>query len=1184
MINRRYKLIKKLGQGRSVVYLCEDLLQDAKQVAVKILSSQASEEEKLAFKNEFETIQKLDHPNIIKTYERGTVVEVNENENEFLNSKYISMEYFAGAELLNFPVESEDSLRTILAQICSVLFYFHQSGYIYYDLKPENILVVNQNNKPLIKLIDLGLARKIINNSKQAITGTTEYLAPEILKKEYFDHRIDLYSLGILTYRLIYKKFPFDTTNQLEIYKAHIEEEFYFPPVNYSNELLAVVKKLLNKNPEERYFSSIQVLYDLGISPNDYLFESWLPIKIFSDRTDIINIISRYIKNPSGEVIVVRGFEKSGKTSVGEEIYSKFPQSIFIPNERNKSGHELIKYFLNKLLFNESVFSKLNASTLKLADKIYSNASASIINDLKILVNQVSQACKFIIIIDDINLFESFTLKIFEEIFPILQVNGSSIILFEKSDLEYVTSFINNLVELNLSPFTTSQAEELIENSYAGFFPVNEVKNLVMYHADFLPGNIMEFLRNLVLLKIIRFEYDGIKVVSDEVSEQFLTNLFQEIYAIRFNSLLEKEIELAQLVSAFEIIPERKIILKLLNFSEDELENTIIELKRKNIFHSQSQSGFTFSSEGIKNHIYSKIADKKSYHKRLADQIHSNFPKFNNAEIARHYELCEMYDESFLLLITEADEAEKISALKYKQNILEKLLKMPLKENQKHEVKLKLCTLYHVLNNYKNSYELAEDLLTKDIGNNSEELKIIKGNSLIKLGEIETGLAELKNLLPKVKEENLKTKLILDIAWGELELANYEAAAEIGSIVINNSKTLPEHKGDAFNLLGLISVNHKNDLDTALSNFQSCMNEYKKIDYLPRIAAAEGNIGNIYNMKGNYDEVEKHWNKSLELSTTLGNLSYQALLLMNFGIYHFNRQSFEESIKNYQRAALTFSTIGEKIEYARSETNLGEVYLFICQYQNGINSLKNALEIFRKLRNFLEEAEALFLLAKIYLRIGDYANFSDINSKLNSITATNTLPERYSLHQNLLVCLAGYEKNIDAEYMSLPDIAAQYLRQEDRVNYFESYSLAINALIKGDDLKKANELLNDNSFQSICEANPYMKIERLYLISKLIIKDSSFYKGNAINYLSQAYDTMNELAITETSCKILYQLALLFFDRGNILKAKEYAEYSRALIYYFADQFNEERSKDLYLNSSYRQDALQNLTEIVNSE
>ena len=67
--------------------------------------------------------------------------------------------------------------------------------------------------------------------------------------------------------------------------------------------------------------------------------------------------------------------------------------------------------------------------------------------------------------------------------------------------------------------YTADQTDELLEKTYADFFPIKEVKQLVMQYADFLPGNIIEFLKDIVLLKIIQFDYDGIKVISEENSD-----------------------------------------------------------------------------------------------------------------------------------------------------------------------------------------------------------------------------------------------------------------------------------------------------------------------------------------------------------------------------------------------------------------------------------------------------------------------------------------------------------------------------------------------------------------------------------------------------------------------------------------------------------------------------------------
>ena len=1184
MINRRFLIRKKLGQGRSAVYLCEDLEKTGKNTAIKILPANSSEEEKNVFKDEFQTIQKLDHPNIIQAYERGAVVEVSENEPIAVGSKYLVMEYFYGNEMLSYPIDDELALKEIITQICSVLFYLHQSKYIYYDLKPENILVNEVNGKPFIKLIDLGFARSYTNKNNHAITGTAEYLAPEVLKKEFHDHRVDLYSLGILLYRLIYKKFPFDSHDQLEIYKAHIEKEFIFSETKYSGELINVLKKLLNKNPEERYFNSIQILYDLKIPITEELSRDWVPIKAFSNRTDILNIVNRYVSTPSlGEIIIIKGFEKSGKSAVSGELNSRYENLILLNNDRTKTGTQLIRFFLNKLIFNDLIFHKLTAETHELADKIFNNRTENLVGDLKLVINKVTQLSRIILLLDDFNLYDNFALEVFKEIFPILQVNGCNIILTEKSDLDYVTGFINNSVELNLSSFTADQTDELLEKTYAEFFPIKEVQHLIMLYADLLPGNIIEFLNDIVLLKIIQFDHDGIKVISEENADILLRNLHEEIYNIRYKSLTAEQIEFSGLLSSFEIVPEKNDLLQLTNLTEEGFTEIVKELQYKHIFQSQSQTGLIFSSDGIRNFIYSKISDKKKHHEKIAKTIHQKIPQFNKVELARQYQICENYDESYTLLLMEAEEAEKISALKYEQNILEQILKMPLNKNQEFEVKYRLCSLYNTLNIYKNAFELVEELINREMEEDERNhLLIIKGNSLIRLGDVEKGKEILKTLLPSVKEETKKIKLMLDIAWGEFETNNYELSADIGNSVISNPLALSEYKGDSYNLLGLIDIHQKDDLNSALLNFEKCLEEYSITKLAHRIAAIEINIGNIRNILGDYEKVEKHWNTSLEISSSSGNLNYQAQVLMNFGIYHFNRQSFESAIQNYKRATLIFNTLGDKLGQGRSELNLGEVSLFICEYQNAMDSLINATEIFNKLQNYVEESESLFLLAKAYSRIGDYFNFNKIIEGMDSLFKVNIFPERTKTHLDFLNCIRRYELNSEIDSTDLFRIANTYLSQEERLNYFEAMTLLVNYHLFQGESTKAFNLLSEKDFTEICDSNIYLKIEKLYLMGKTASENSTLYPESSIFYFTEAFNLISDLNVNETTCKIILELSDYYSERGNFLKAKEYASYGRSLINFIADQFRDDRSKDIYLNSSYRKYAWEKFTEIIN--
>ncbi len=98
------------------------------------------------------------------------------------------------------------------------------------------------------------------------------------------------------------------------------------------------------------------------------------------------------------------------------------------------------------------------------------------LNEIRIAFSQLSSVNKFILLLDDFNKYDSFTIEILHEIIPVLQVNRIKVIIAEGSEQPYLSGFINNLREIDLMPFTDVQLKEYFESSYANFFPKRRVK------------------------------------------------------------------------------------------------------------------------------------------------------------------------------------------------------------------------------------------------------------------------------------------------------------------------------------------------------------------------------------------------------------------------------------------------------------------------------------------------------------------------------------------------------------------------------------------------------------------------------------------------------------------------------------------------------------------------------------
>lgn len=187
---------------------------------------------------------------------------------------YIVMEYVSG-ENLEVRLIREGRLPlalvvTIARQIASGLAAAHDQGVVHRDIKPGNILLERaadpDSGAPVrVKITDFGIARSIglpgITNAEHAV-GTPEYMAPEQINGDELDARSDLYSFGILMYRMVAGRLPFTAKTAMACFAYHLNTQFA-PPKKHVADLPdwldALIMSLLKKDPAERPQSALEV-------------------------------------------------------------------------------------------------------------------------------------------------------------------------------------------------------------------------------------------------------------------------------------------------------------------------------------------------------------------------------------------------------------------------------------------------------------------------------------------------------------------------------------------------------------------------------------------------------------------------------------------------------------------------------------------------------------------------------------------------------------------------------------------------------------------------------------------------------------------------------------------------------------------------------------------------------------
>ncbi|MEQ1503913.1 MAG: serine/threonine-protein kinase, partial [Myxococcota bacterium] len=264
-----YRLVQRIANGMMGRVYEAVRLSDGKRVALKLLLPAEDdpamlEEYQLRFRREVEALARLSHPNIVKVHEFG-----------FDDEGWLAMDYVEGSTLAkilrtegHLPVED---VVAIARQLCSALGHAHSNGVVHRDLKPANVILAGDDPRR-VRLVDFGLA-KDWNGSADVtndgtLLGTPHYMSPEQCNGESARIESDLYALGMLMYRLLTGRMPFEGKRGAGILIAHmrspvpafssLELSFEVPPA-----IEAVVMKCLEKQPENRFRSALALDFAL---------------------------------------------------------------------------------------------------------------------------------------------------------------------------------------------------------------------------------------------------------------------------------------------------------------------------------------------------------------------------------------------------------------------------------------------------------------------------------------------------------------------------------------------------------------------------------------------------------------------------------------------------------------------------------------------------------------------------------------------------------------------------------------------------------------------------------------------------------------------------------------------------------------------------------------------------------
>lgn len=319
-IGGRYRVVSLLGRGGfgEVYGVVDQQAGDAPRALKLYRLGDARSRALEALKGEFELLGTLRHPNLARVYDFGYVGE---------SVAYFTQDLVPAASRFDHAVSGgrlrDPKTLDLLMQLLRALDYLHHRAILHGDVKPSNVLVDVESNE--LTLLDFGIARAFGPSEDTNIIGTYAYLAPEIVAGRPFDARADLYALGVILYRVLAGRLPFDTKG-VELLRQQVEAAVPPLPESVPSDTRALVMRLLAKSPDDRHASASELASEIGRlygvdveTRSDEALSSYVRAPRLLGADTLLETLSARGRQPEQDVLQIVGPTGTGKSRLLRE-------------------------------------------------------------------------------------------------------------------------------------------------------------------------------------------------------------------------------------------------------------------------------------------------------------------------------------------------------------------------------------------------------------------------------------------------------------------------------------------------------------------------------------------------------------------------------------------------------------------------------------------------------------------------------------------------------------------------------------------------------------------------------------------------------------------------------------------------------------------------------------------------
>ncbi|MEZ4513687.1 MAG: tetratricopeptide repeat protein [Chloroflexota bacterium] len=1005
MINGRYHLHNKIGQGgMGIVHRATDRLTGEivalKQVFLPVEQimfaskpiSQSNRELRLALAHEFQTLAGLRHPNIISVLDYGFDEE---------QQPFFTMSYLEGAKTIVAAANGRSLPQkiTLLIQMLEALAYLHRRGILHRDLKPDNVLVVGDT----VRVLDFGLAA-----AKEQATesvGSWLYMAPEVLLGQPASEASDLYTVGVLAYRLLAGTHPFDIYAEDTIGEILAGEPDWGKMADgtANQGLTAVISQLLAKQPNVRP-NSVATIAALNHALGQPLpeettavQESYLQAATFVGRTKEIHLLTAALKTAvvgQGSLWLIGGESGVGKSRLLHELRIQALVDGYLVLQGNgvREGggqpYQLWRNLLRLLLLITPNVDPLTASVL-----------LPLVPDLEYLLGHpVTPAPELDSTSQQQRLYRAIAQLITQQTQPVLllledlqwtqvsllplltiarHLNSQALVIVgtyrDDEPHENVTQLMTDLPDSRHMSLGRLSATDMATLSQAMLGEVGQSHKVLTLLQRETEGNaffVVEVVRALAQ------EAGRLGAIGQqELPEHVFTDQMQQIVRRRLQRVAAMHQPLLQLAAVMGRQPDLRLLSHLQR--DGGLDEWLTAVYETAVFVIENNQ-WQFAHDKLREAVLADIPPTHlpQHHATVATAIEQLYPGQSDqaAILAHHWQQAGNHTREYTSRYQAAQFASQQYAYQDALGHLTRAIATATTNDELFQTLLLQEQAWEILGNepareasLARLAELAQHVQQPEakvlVAQRQAERAERQGNSTLSVAHARQTIAEAQKI-------NYEAGIAAGYALlgnALIRLGEHAAAEETTRQSLERYLKLENHMGvgKAHISLGMIAYYQAQHIQ-AEQQFQAALASYKAIQSIIGLTRSYNSLGAVAYSMGLCDQAQIYYEQGLESARQLGSQREQIPLLNNLGVVTYILGLFDASRKYYESSLLIARDVHEWRSEVLALNNLGRLAFTQGQTDQATAYLLEGLTLTQGIQDRWGEGAILNNLGHVY--------------------------------------------------------------------------------------------------------------------------------------------------------------------------------------------------------------------------